>query len=173
MSTPAKKCDRVEGGIPSGLLLEQTRPASIDCERYGYTTRVDLYAVVSYPKADFQNEPKTQRAVTLRRKTIDTRLMLGFFAGGAAFFACVLLLVISEPAIFLAGMGLLFVLFIVLALFGNYDPALDCARCGGPLKKDWVRFQSGRSGKFLICPVCQTYVYTHRTMRTPGLTPEP
>ena len=80
-------------------------------------------------------------------------------------FACVLLLVISEPAIFLTGMGLLFVLFIALAYFGSYDPEIDCACCGRRLKKDWVRFESVRSGKFLICPVCHIYVYTHRTLR--------
>jgi hypothetical protein len=134
-------------------------------ERYGYTNPIDLYAVESYPEADFQNEPETQRLVTFHRKTIDRRLVAGFFIWVALLFASLLLGVVGEPAISFAGVGLLSVLFIPLVFLGAHDAALDCARCGRRLKKDWAKLASGRSGKFLICPVCHTYVYTHRTLR--------
>jgi hypothetical protein len=125
----------------------------------------DFYAVPSYPKPDFQNEPDMQRVVTLRRKTRDTGLLLGFIVWFAVFFGTLLLAIIADPIFSLAGLGLLLVLFVLLAFFGGHDPALDCPRCGKQLENDFALLESEEHGVFMICPVCQIYVYTHRTFR--------
>ena len=126
---------------------------------------MDLYAVANYPKAEFHNEVELQRAVTSRRKTIDRRLVWGFGSWVAIFFTAILFGFLGLPAVTLTGLVLLFILFLPLAFTLIYDPALDCPHCGKRLKKDWAILPSERSGKFLICPSCHIYVYTHRTLR--------
>ena len=88
-----------------------------------------------------------------------------FITWVAVFFTSVVFGLIGLSVVAVAGLAVLFVLFMPLAFFIIYDPALHCPHCGRRLKKDWAILESGRSGKFLICQACRIYVYTHRTLR--------
>jgi fatty acid desaturase len=106
-----------------------------------------------------------QSAVTSRRKTIDRRVKCMFIAWVAVFFASVGLGIFGLPSLTVAGLAVLVVLFLPMACLIIYDPTLDCPHCQKRFKNDWEILESGRSGRFMICPECHIYVYTHRTLR--------
>lgn len=126
---------------------------------------MDLYAVAPYPNAEFRNEVEAQQTVTSSMKIKERRLKRLFITWVVVFFASVLFGLLGLLAVTLAGMALLFVLFLPLVFLLLYAPALDCPHCGGRMRKDWAVLESGRSGEFLICRACHIYLFTHRTLR--------
>jgi len=126
---------------------------------------MDIYAVARYPHAEFRNEPEAQQTVTSRRKVTDKRLKRLFISWVAVFFAALLFGLFGLPSVTLAGLAVLFLLFLPLAFLLLYAPAPDCPQCGRRMKKDWAVLESGRSGEFSICRECHIYLFTHRTLR--------
>ena len=128
-------------------------------------TLMDLFAVAQYPDAGFRNDSQTQSLVTSRMRRRCGRTKGLFITMAAVFFVGVGCGLVGFPAAALGGLAMMFVIFIPLAFMLIYAPALDCPHCGKRMKKDWAILESGRSGEFLICPICHVYLYTHRTLR--------
>jgi len=124
---------------------------------------MDLYALDRYPKAGFHNDAETQRKATLHYKTKGKRTFLLFHSIVAGFFFSALFGFAGWPVLMLAGMGLVFVMFILLMILLLHNPALDCPHCGKRMKKDWAARPGGMCSEFMICSTCQIYVYAHRT----------
>jgi hypothetical protein len=126
---------------------------------------MDPYRTAAYPNTGFRNEPTAQRVMTLRRKAKERQSRGLLIAWVAVFFASLLFGVLGWPSVTLAGIALLFLLFLPLAFLLLYVPAPDCPQCGRRMKKDWALLENGRSGEFVICSACHIYLFTHRTLR--------
>jgi len=70
----------------------------------------------------------------------------------------------------LVGLALCALFFVAAWAFGTiqlltFKPALACTNCGQRMRTVWEPLPDGRSGEYLICETCHTYVCTYRTLR--------
>ena len=126
---------------------------------------MDIFAVAQYPDTSFRNDSQTQLLITDRMRIRCRRSKAGFITMAVVFFTALSCGLLGFPAVMLGGMAVFVIIFVPLAFMLIYAPALACPQCGKRMKKDWATLESGRSGEFLICPICHIYLYTHRTLR--------
>jgi hypothetical protein len=112
--------------------------------------RTDLYTIAPYPKPGFRNEPVGQDAVTSRIKIRTRRVARLFIAWVGVFFVSVIFGVLGLPSVTVAGMALLFLLFLPMTFLLLNAPPPDCPQCGKRMKRDWGVLENARSGEFAI-----------------------
>jgi hypothetical protein len=126
---------------------------------------MDLFEVAPYPDKAFQNDLPTQALITSRMKRQCRLLKAGFITMATVFFAAIGCGLFGWPMVMLGGLAVMGVIFVPFAFVLIYAPAIDCPHCGSRMKKDWAILGNGRSGEFMICTTCHSYLYTHRTLR--------
>ncbi|HUW57371.1 MAG TPA: hypothetical protein VMZ92_12110 [Planctomycetota bacterium] len=124
------------------------------------------YVTQPYHDLSYACDETRQEVMKARAKRKDRRLMTAFIVMVVSF----AVMVLSGLLQFVIGLALGAMVFIGVFAYGviqllTFRPRLCCAHCGRTMEVAWGPVRDERSGEYLICPACHTYVFTYRTLR--------